>query len=108
MSVTGEKGGKPTRCGNAMGDILGGMNLVIGVLMAVNARYMTGVGQRIDVSLVDSVVASLESCRCEMEMRMLPLLRMIPIMQKTVWWSLPVETRNCTKNSVMKWFICHG
>lgn len=61
MSVTGEKGGKPTRCGNAMGDILGGMNLVIGVLLAVNARYMTGVGQRIDVSLVDSVVASLEN-----------------------------------------------
>ena len=59
MSVTGAKGGEPTRSGNAMGDILGGMNLVIGVLMAVNARNMTGVGQRIDVSLVDSVVASL-------------------------------------------------
>ena len=61
MSITGEKGGNPTRCGNAMGDILGGMNLVIGVLMAVNARTMTGIGQRIDVSLVDSVVASLEN-----------------------------------------------
>ena len=61
MSVTGAKGGEPTRSGNAMGDILGGMNLVIGVLMAVNARNMTGVGQRIDVSLVDTVVASLEN-----------------------------------------------
>lgn len=61
MSVTGAKGGEPTRSGNAMGDILGGMNLVIGVLMAVNARSLTGVGQRIDVSLVDSVVASLEN-----------------------------------------------
>lgn len=61
MSVTGAKGGEPTRSGNAMGDMLGGMNLVIGVLMAVNARNMTGVGQRIDVSLVDSVVASLEN-----------------------------------------------
>ncbi len=61
MSVTGAKGGEPTRSGNAMGDILGGMNLVIGVLMAVNARNMTGVGQRIDVSLGDSVVASLEN-----------------------------------------------
>ena len=65
-----------------MGDILGGMNLVIGVLMAVNARNMTGVGQRIDVSLVDSVVASLETptsgissqgnFRCETAMLMLP------------------------------------
>lgn len=61
MSITGEKGGDPTRSGNAMGDILGGLNLVIGVLAAVNARNLTGVGQRVDVSLVDSVVASLEN-----------------------------------------------
>ena len=61
MSVTGAKGGEPTRSGNAMGDILGGMNLVIGVLTAVNARSITGLGQRVDVSLVDSVVASLEN-----------------------------------------------
>ena len=44
-----------------MGDILGGMNLVIGVLAAVNARAVTGKGQRVDISLVDSVVASLEN-----------------------------------------------
>lgn len=61
MSVTGSKGGEPTRSGNAMGDILGGMNMVIGVLAAVNARNITGHGQRVDVSLVDSVVASLEN-----------------------------------------------
>lgn len=61
MSITGAEGGEPTRSGNAMGDILGGMNLVIGVLLAVHARNLTGVGQRIDVSLVDSVVASLEN-----------------------------------------------
>ena len=61
MSVTGAKGGEPTRSGNAMGDILGGMNLVIGVLAAVNYRNMTGLGQRVDISLVDSVVASLEN-----------------------------------------------
>lgn len=61
MSITGAEGGEPTRSGNAMGDILGGMNLVIGVLLAVHARERTGVGQRIDVSLVDSVAASLEN-----------------------------------------------
>ena len=61
MSVTGAKGGEPTRSGTAMGDILGGMNLVIGVLAAVNYRNMTGKGQRVDISLVDSVVASLEN-----------------------------------------------
>lgn len=61
MSITGAEGGEPTRSGNAMGDMLGGMNLVIGVLMAVHAREKTGVGQRVDVSLIDSVVASLEN-----------------------------------------------
>ena len=61
MSVTGAEGGEPTRSGNAMGDILGGMNLVMGVLLALEARHRTGVGQRVDVSLVDSVVASLEN-----------------------------------------------
>lgn len=61
MSITGTPGGEPTRCGNAMGDMLGGMNLVIGVMMALHARERTGVGQKVDVSLVDSVVASLEN-----------------------------------------------
>lgn len=61
MSVTGATGGAPTRSGNAMGDILGGMNMVMGVLLALHAREKTGLGQRVDVSLVDSVVASLEN-----------------------------------------------
>ena len=61
MSVTGAPGGDPTRSGNAMGDILGGMNMIMGVLLALHAREKTGVGQRVDVSLVDSVVASLEN-----------------------------------------------
>jgi len=60
MSVTGQEGDPPTRCGNAIGDVLGGMNLAIGVLTALHARTLTGEGQYIDVSLVDSVVASLE------------------------------------------------
>lgn len=61
MSITGELGGHALRVGNAMGDVLGGMNLTIGILMALHARNLTGCGQRVDVSLVDSVVASLET-----------------------------------------------
>jgi len=60
MSVTGQEGDPPTRSGNAIGDVLGGMNLTIGVLTALHARELTGEGQYIDVALVDSVVASLE------------------------------------------------
>ena len=61
MSITGPAGGNPTRVGNAMGDVLGGMNLTIGILMALHARTVIGHGQRVDVSLVDSVVSSLET-----------------------------------------------
>lgn len=60
MSVTGQEGAPPTRSGNALGDILGGMNLAIGVLVALQARNVTGEGQYVDVALVDSVAASLE------------------------------------------------
>ena len=60
MSVTGEKGGSPTRSGNAMGDVLGGMKLTIGILMALEARNRSGRGQVVDIALVDSVIASLE------------------------------------------------
>lgn len=61
MSVTGPKGSVPTRSGNAMGDILGGMNLVIGVLAALHARTIVGHGQKVDIALLDSVVVSLEN-----------------------------------------------
>ena len=61
MSITGPRGGKPCRSGSAMGDVLGGMNLTIGLLAALNARSITGMGQRVDVALVDSVVSSLET-----------------------------------------------
>ncbi len=61
MSLTGAKGGDPTRAGNAMGDILGGLNMTIGVLSALHARERLGHGQRIDVALVDSIVVSLEN-----------------------------------------------
>lgn len=61
MSMTGTVDGTLTRAGNAMGDVLGGMNLTIGILTALYARTLTGKGQRVDVSLVDSVVSSLET-----------------------------------------------
>jgi len=44
-----------------MGDILGGLHLAIGLLAAVNARSITGEGQRVDISLMDSVIAATEN-----------------------------------------------
>lgn len=60
MSTTGWPDGEPTRTGTAMGDVLAGLSIAIGILSAVRYRDVTGIGQKVDVSLVDSVVASLE------------------------------------------------
>lgn len=61
MAITGTPGGPPTRVGSAIGDILGGLHLAIGLLAAVNARNITGEGQRVDISLMDSVIAATEN-----------------------------------------------
>ncbi|MET0017592.1 CoA transferase [Oscillibacter sp.] len=59
MSTTGWPGGEPTRTGTPMGDVLGGLNLSIGVLAALLHQRMTGEGEKVDVSLVDSVVSAM-------------------------------------------------
>ena len=61
MAITGVPGGPPTRVGSAIGDILGGLHLAIGLLAAVNARNITGEGQRVDISLMDAVIAATEN-----------------------------------------------
>ncbi|MDU4961887.1 MAG: CoA transferase [Sporomusaceae bacterium] len=60
MSTTGWPGGHPTRSGTAMGDVLGGLSVAIGILAALHNRSYSGQGQLVDVALVDSAVASLE------------------------------------------------
>ncbi len=61
MSITGSAGGPPTRVGSAMGDVLGGLHLMIGLLSAVHARQLTGRGQRVDISLMDCAIAATEN-----------------------------------------------
>ena len=61
MAITGPAGGKPTRAGSALGDILGGLHLTIGILAAIHARELTGCGQKVDISLMDSVIAATEN-----------------------------------------------
>jgi len=60
MSTSGWPGGEPTRSGTAMADVLAGLSVTIGLLAALRHRDATGEGQKVDVALVDSVVASLE------------------------------------------------
>ena len=57
MSATGEVGGGPLKCGPSVGDVTAGMNMVVGVLAALYRVNATGKGERVEVSLVDSVLA---------------------------------------------------
>lgn len=60
MSTTGWPDSGPTRTGTAIADVLAGLSVCIGVLAALTNARETGVGQKVDVALVDSAVASLE------------------------------------------------
>lgn len=61
MSLTGPKGGDPTRAGTAIGDMVAGINGALGILAALNARSIIGHGQKVDVALLDSIVVLLEN-----------------------------------------------
>lgn len=60
MSTTGWPESSPTRTGTAISDILGGLSCTIGVLAAYTNRIKTGEGDKVDISLVDATVSSLE------------------------------------------------
>jgi crotonobetainyl-CoA:carnitine CoA-transferase CaiB-like acyl-CoA transferase len=57
MSITGESGGPPIKAGVPITDLGAGLFALIGILAALEHRHRTGVGQRIDTSLVESGVA---------------------------------------------------
>lgn len=61
MSITGQVGGKPTRVGTSIGDIAAGLFTAIGILTALNYRHETGIGQKVDVAMLDCQVAMLEN-----------------------------------------------
>ena len=57
LSVTGEPGGPPVRLGIPLGDLAGGMYAAIAVLGALVKRGKTGVGGRVELSLLDCLTA---------------------------------------------------
>lgn len=61
MSTTGWPDGPATRVGTPMGDVLGGLNLTVGVLAALVNKQKTGLGEKVDVALVDSVASAMEN-----------------------------------------------
>ncbi len=59
MSVTGTEESGPTRVGIAICDLLAGIFAAQGILLALQARHRTGKGQRVETSLLESIVGIL-------------------------------------------------
>jgi crotonobetainyl-CoA:carnitine CoA-transferase CaiB-like acyl-CoA transferase len=59
MSVTGEPGGPPTKCGLSIVDYSGGLMSAVGLLTALLRARSTGIGADVDVSLLDTAISML-------------------------------------------------
>jgi crotonobetainyl-CoA:carnitine CoA-transferase CaiB-like acyl-CoA transferase len=59
MSITGEPGGAPVRCGVSFLDLTTGILCAFGVVNALRLRDRTGRGQRVDASLLETAVGLL-------------------------------------------------
>ena len=63
MSITGERddlpGGGPQKAGVAVADLMTGMYATVGILAALHERHASGLGQHIDMALLDCQVAML-------------------------------------------------
>lgn len=61
MSINGQPDGPPTRVGVSLGDIAAGLYTVVGVLAALEERHRSGMGQLVDVAMLDCQLAVLEN-----------------------------------------------
>lgn len=59
MSITGQPDAPPLRSGIPIGDLGGGIFGAMGVLAALQARERTGIGQHVDVSMLDAQISML-------------------------------------------------
>ncbi len=60
MSVTGhERDQRPTKAGVALVDVITGLHASLGILAAIRHRDQTGLGQRVEVSLLASLLSAL-------------------------------------------------
>jgi crotonobetainyl-CoA:carnitine CoA-transferase CaiB-like acyl-CoA transferase len=59
MSVTGEHPDRPVKAGVAVVDVLTGLHAAVGILAALRVRDESGVGQRVEVDLLSSLLSSL-------------------------------------------------
>jgi CoA:oxalate CoA-transferase len=60
MSITGNPGGEPVRCGVSVGDLSAALYGVIAIMSALRVRDRDGVGNHVDIAMLDCQVAMLE------------------------------------------------
>ncbi|MFW6120139.1 MAG: CaiB/BaiF CoA transferase family protein [Petrotogales bacterium] len=61
MSITGPDENAPTKVGSSIADIFSGTFTCIGILAALQNREKTGLGQMVDVAMLDSMISVLEN-----------------------------------------------
>ena len=59
MSITGSPDGEPMKVGVAVADLLTGLYATVAILAALNERHSSGLGQHIDLALLDVQIATL-------------------------------------------------
>lgn len=60
MSTTGWEETGPTRIGTPMADYLAGLSAAVAILGALHYKEKTGIGQKVDIALMDSGIASMQ------------------------------------------------
>ena len=61
MSISGQEGGPPTKSGASIMDLLSGILLAKGIIAALLVRERQGIGQKVDVAMMDGGVSILEN-----------------------------------------------
>jgi crotonobetainyl-CoA:carnitine CoA-transferase CaiB-like acyl-CoA transferase len=56
MDVTGEPGGPPSLMGASIGDTVPGLWAAYGIMLALQHRALTGLGQHVDIAMYDTLV----------------------------------------------------
>ena len=59
MSVTGSAPDEPVKVGVALVDVITGLHATVGILAALNSRASTGLGQRVEVNLLSSLLSGM-------------------------------------------------
>jgi len=61
MDLTGDKGGKPFKLGPSIVDASAGIHMAFALMAAMQYRNKTGIGQHIDVGMMDTAFSTLEN-----------------------------------------------